>query len=74
MKKFMDKGYKIIEKVYQIQIIKNKKNSISKIKTKNGFLISIQTKNELSNINYDLIYQRLVHHGKIQPSSHLILL
>lgn len=62
----MYKVFKIIVKGENIQIINNNLNIIykCKIKTKNGFIISLQTKNELNNINYDLIHQHLGHHGK----------
>ena len=37
--------------------------SMSKIKTKNILIVSLQTKNELNNITYDLIHQCLDHPG-----------
>lgn len=45
-----------------------------KIKDKNGLLISLQTKNELSNITYDLIHQHLIYPGKKQHINLQILL
>lgn len=63
-----------MDKVFEIKgkgekIIINKKNQIIiykyKIKTKNGFVIILHKNNELSNITYYLMNQRLFHPGKI---------
>ena len=64
--KFMAKGYQVIGEGDHFLITKDNKSiiSTSKIKTKNGFVLSIDPKYELNNINYDLIHQRLGHPGK----------
>ena len=62
----MAKGYQVIGEGDHFRITKNKKSiiSTSKIKTKHGFVVIIDPKNELNNITYDLIHQRLGHPGK----------
>ena len=62
----MSKGYQVIGEGDHFRIMKNKKSiiSTSKIKTKHGFVVSIDPKHELNNITYDLMHQRLSHPGK----------
>ena len=64
--KFMAKGYQVIGEGDHFRITINKKIiiSTSKIKTKHGFVIIIDPKNELNNITYDLMHQLLGHPGK----------
>ena len=62
----MSKGYKVIGKVDQFQIINNNKSiiSTSKIKTKHIFVVILESKNDLNNITYDLIHQLIGHPGR----------
>ena len=62
----MSKVYQVIGEGDNFRIIKDHKSiiSMSKIKTKHGFVVSIDPKHELNNITYDLMHQRLGHPGK----------
>ena len=62
----MYKGYKVIGKGDQFKIIKDNQSIISssKIKTKHGFIVRLEPKYEKRNITYDLMHQRLGHHGR----------
>ena len=64
--KFMAKGYQVIGEGDHFRITKNNKSiiSTSKIKTKHGFVVSIDPNHELNNITYDLMHQSLGHPGK----------
>ena len=59
----MAKGYQVIGEGDHFCITKDNKSiiSTSKIKTKQGFVVSIDPKYELNNITYDLMHQRLGH-------------
>ena len=64
--KFMSKGYQLIVEGDHFLITNNNKSIISKskIKTKHGFVVIINTKYDLNNITYDLIHQHLGHPGR----------
>ena len=64
--KFMSKCYQVIGERDHFRITKDNNSiiSTSKIKTKHGFVVSIDPKYELNNITNYLMHQRLGHPGK----------